>query len=285
MMATYKFTNQYGDSIIFSKSHPFHIKTIDSQTAVSASVTESSTVSQIGSSETGYKINSKTITVDGDFLSDHGNRKILLDTITAGYCELEMISENQDVFISGYITETPDINRINPLYDSFSFSFLCPFPYWQSTFPKRILFSTTRSEFSYPKTFYKDVPFKISSTERNRILDVVNASPVPIGMKIRFSSLGIVEDPSITNIGTQEKIAFEGLSLYPDEILEVSTKENGIYCTIHRESGDINAFKYLSDDSTFFKINRGSNTIQYDSKTNVDGLNLEIIYEEVFSGV
>lgn len=281
----FTFTNEFGDSITFQKNSDFHIKEISGISSNAVTISEAFTPIQIGSSITGAKVEAKDIEITGDYLNTVQNRETLLAVVIPGSGNLIMNDGEKMVFVNVEVKQSPDIQRLNNMYDEFSFVVRVPYPYWRSISPISAGFVTEQAEFELPKTFSSTSGFYVSTREVTQIKDIYNQSPMPVGFIAEFKASGTVKNPRFTKIDTQEKISFTDLEMHDGDIVRISTEENQKYVRLIQDNIEINAFPLLSDDSRFFKLDRGNNTIQYECDLGLNFLTFDIIYYRQYLGV
>ena len=110
------YTNEYGDSIEFSRNSDIRITGIDGLSANSIELSEATVTNQVGSSITGASVQSKSMTIEGRYFYTPAVRKRLLAVILPGVSarlRYQNTKENIDVYWEGQPTKTPDIST-NP---------------------------------------------------------------------------------------------------------------------------------------------------------------------------
>ena len=169
------YTNDYGDSIEFSKNSDIRITAIDGLSANNIDLSEATVTNQVGSSITGASIQSKTMTIEGRYLYTPAIRKRLLAVILPGIwarLRYQNTVENVDVYWEGQPTATPDIST-NPVWQNFQFSLKLPYPYPRTTEEENKSFSYLQSGFRFPRAYSSKTPWKIST----RIIEPLQTIP------------------------------------------------------------------------------------------------------------
>lgn len=284
-MLTYIYTNKYGDSIIFGQGSPYRISEIEGQSLNTVDLSESSTTNQIGSTVSGRSVEPKDIDVVGDFLDSFVNRRQMLDTIIPGEGTWRMIDDNLDVYLDVEVKQTPDIKPQDKVYKPFDFTLHIPYPYWRSTNVINVPFTQLISNFRFPRSFSSIVAWKISEKRIQQIQTINNQGSDESGFIVRFQADTEVQSPELLNVITQEHIRFTDFTMQPDDVIVVSTYENEKYVRLIRGDEETNIFSYMDDDSTFFKLAKGENTIRYGAATNENNLLATVTFQTAYTGV
>lgn len=120
--------------------------------------------------------------------------------------------------------------------------------------------------------------------ENSFIENVFNEGQEETGMIIRFTALGTLINPSVTNIKTYETIKVNTEMLAKD-MIEVSTYRGKRSVTLIRNGQKTNIFNLLDFSSTFFQLSPGDNLIKYDADTNVNNLEVAVNFTPRLLGV
>ena len=166
------YTNEYGDSIEFSKNSDIRITGIDGLSANSIELSEATVTNQVGSSITGASVQSKSMTIEGRYFYTPAVRKKLLAVILPGVSarlRYQNTKENIDVYWEGQPTKTPDIST-NPVWQNFQFTMKLPYPYPRTTEEENKSFSYLQSGFRFPQAYSSKTPWQISSRIIERLV-------------------------------------------------------------------------------------------------------------------
>lgn len=282
------YTNDYGDSIEFSKNSDIRITTIDGLSANSIDLSEATVTNQVGSSITGASIQSKTMTVEGRYLYTPAIRKRLLAVILPGVgarLRYQNTVENVDVYWEGQPTATPDIST-NPVWQNFQFSLKLPYPYPRTTEEENKSFSYLQSGFRFPQAYSSTKKWRISTRITFQSLTIRNKGDLSAGFTADLMARADgIESPKLTNEDTGEFLGFTGLHLQRGDILRICTVPNKKKTVIIRGSQVINAFEYCDFESSFFLLRKGNNRIKYEASRGVENLETTLTFEEVLAGV
>lgn len=282
------YTNDYGDSIEFSKNSDIRITAIDGLSANSIDLSEATVTNQVGSSITGASIQSKTMTIDGRYLYKPEIRKRLLAVILPGIgarLRYQNTVENVDVYWKGQPTTTPDIST-GPVWQNFQFSLKLPYPYPRTTEEENKSFSYLQSGFRFPRAYSSKTPWRISTRIIEPLQTITNRGDIPAGFTVTFKALTDgVKGPKLLNVDTRENIAFAQLTLNSGDVLTVSTMVNAREVLLTTSEGTKNAFEYMDYESTFFLLARGANTLRYSAQEREANLEVTLSFEESLAGV
>lgn len=282
------YTNDYGDSIEFSKNSDIRITAIDGLSANNIDLSEATVTNQVGSSITGASIQSKTMTIDGRYFYTPAIRKRLLAVILPGVgarIRYQNTVENVDVYWEGQPTATPDIST-GPVWQSFQFSLKLPYPYPRTTEEENKSFSYLQSGFRFPQAYSSKTPWQISTRIIEPLQNITNRGDIPAGFTVTFKALTDgVKGPKLLNVDTRENIAFAQLTLNSGDVLTVNTMINAREVLLTTSEGTKNAFEYMDYDSTFFLLARGANTLRYSAQEREANLEVTLSFEESLAGV
>lgn len=282
------YTNDYGDSIEFSKNSDIRITAIDGLSANNIDLSEATVTNQVGSSITGVSIQSKTMTIDGRYFYTPAIRKRLLAVILPGVgarLRYQNTVENVDVYWEGQPTATPDIST-GPVWQSFQFSLKLPYPYPRTTEEENKSFSYLRSGFRFPQAYSSKTPWQISTRIIEPLQTITNRGDIPAGFTVTFRAIADgVKGPKLLNVDTRENIAFTQLTLNSGDVLTVNTMINAREVLLTTSEGTKNAFEYMDYDSTFFLLARGANTLRYSAQEKEANLEVTLSFEESLAGV
>ena len=282
------YTNDYGDSIEFSRNSDIRITAIDGLSANNIDLSEATVTNQVGSSITGASIQSKTMTIDGRYFYTPAIRKRLLAVILPGVwarLRYQNTVENIDVYWEGQPTATPDIST-GTVWQSFQFSLKLPYPYPRTTEKENKSFSYLQSGFRFPRAYSSKTPWQISTRIIEPLQTITNRGDIPAGFTVTFKALTDgVKGPKLLNVDTRENIAFTQLTLNSGDVLTVNTMINAREVLLTTSDGTKNAFEYMDYDSTFFLLARGANTLRYSAQEREANLKVTLSFEESLAGV
>ena len=124
----------------------------------------------------------------------------------------------------------------------------------------------------------------MSCSSPSLIVNVYNEGDVQAGIRVEFRALGVVKNPSLLNVDTQEFIKLN-ITLQAGDILSVSTGYGEKEVTLQRDGVTSDAFRYLDVDSTYFQLSVGDNLYRYSAEENLENLEVSIYHDDLYLGV
>lgn len=282
------YTNSNGDSFEFSDNSKVYITSIDGISANDVSLTEATVNNQVGASVTGRSIQTKDITLEGQYQYDPNIRKRLLAVILpnlSGTLRLVNTKEDVDVYWNVYPTKTPELGT-DVTWQDFQITLRAPYPYARSTNTNITDFNTLSALHKFKRSYSSTTAFKLSSRNYQPLRTIVNNGSLTSGfiMKMVAETNGVIA-PKITNVNTQANISFPKLTLNENDTIEVSTYENEKYCHLIKDGVTSNIFKDMDYASTFFQLDAGTNVLRYSATANEEYLDVRVSFDDTVAGV
>lgn len=288
------YINSKEKQIEFSLNSPFKlfIDGLDGLSSNSVNISQSSIVGQIGNIVETLKIDSKTLTFDGEITEDiQNNRKQMISTIYPGdYGKVVFEDEKSKYYLEVIAITTPVISNHEDI-EQFQFSVLAPYPFWRKYRAENaIRFGEFKSTYKYPQSFSNKNAWRISKKLDSKIQNIFNSSSYDLGFVVQFRCGGNVKNPYIVNTMTQEKIAIDTSSVNTldttDYIFEIGTVDNQKFVKMITSSKEeIPSVSSLAFDSTFFKLHPGDNPLRFGAEINEQVLEATIRYDEILVGI
>ncbi|MBC8531757.1 phage tail family protein [Gehongia tenuis] len=277
-----------GAEIEFSALGVFHAAEVTGLNALPNTIHGTQNVGQDGRSVTGSTLESRNITISGYIRTNSvqdANR--LLQVCNPKHeGTLRYHSDYYDVWIGCYLEAVPTIAEPTDgaALISYFVSLLCPDPYWRDE-------TSAYSEIAtWVPVWHWDLIFPEEGTifefrEPSLITNVVNPGHVPTGMTIVFRALGPVENPSITNVKTQEYIKVNQ-SMMEGDVLTVKTGYGQQTAVLVTSGVTINVFNALDyDGNVDMQLSVGDNLIRYNADEGIEMLNVTIYHDYLYTGV
>ena len=120
--------------------------------------------------------------------------------------------------------------------------------------------------------------------EESVIVDCYNAGDVSTGMRIKFTALGVLENPVLLNVETGEFIQINR-TMQAGDVITVNTDYGNKGAALERNGEVIDCFKDIDVDSIFMTLGIGDNIYRYDAASGVDNLEVSIYYNPQYLGV
>ena len=109
------------------------------------------------------------------------------------------------------------------------------------------------------------------------------------GLTIKISCNGSVKNPSITRVEDHAHIYIgttaKPLNLVAGDVVTVTTESGNKKVTLTHDGNTSSINQYLSEDSTFLQLSRGTNSIGYSADEGVDSMIIGISYRQRYTSV
>jgi phage-related protein len=165
---------------------------------------------------------------------------------------------------------------------TFSFSLICPDPYFYDLYDKYVQMANYAAMFTFPHNFIAaGEEFGSRSKEKSKNIQNLTGADA-VGLRIDFAINGAVTNPSVTRVESGETIKIgtssKPLSLVYGDLLTVTTGSGNKHIYLTRSGVRTEINQYLSSDSSFFELHQGDNTIGYDAESGVSNIEVTVYY-------
>lgn len=232
------------------------------------------------------KIRNIVLTVR-DYLNNVYNRNLLSALFKSGEEGTLVFSEDPNERQINYYVESITSTG-NYGSRTYTISLLCPDPFFYAMDDVTLLMAAWIANFEFIHEFiasgeelgYRSLE-KLSKVENENAAD-------NIGMDIVIYANGSVTNPSVTRVESDETITVgtinKPLVMASGDTVRITTSNNNkhVYLTHEGTTTEIN--QYLTEDSVFIQLMRGSNTIGYDADSGVDNMVVQITYRLKYAG-
>ena len=162
-------------------------------------------------------------------------------------------------------------------------SLICPDPYFYDRYDTQITMAAFLPSFTFPHRFKKSGE-ELGYQQKNKLQQIMNKTGTDnIGMTIEIRCNGAVQNPSVIRVESNEHIrigaATKPLNLVAGDRVIITTEDGGKQVTLHHAGTQEKINNYLSEDSTFLQLQRGSNSIGYSADAGVDNIVITIRYK------
>lgn len=160
------------------------------------------------------------------------------------------------------------------------------YPFWREEAETREDIATWIGGFEFPVPDGLELAegWEIGYRQPSLIVNVFNSGDVKSGIRIEFRALGVVKNPVLLNVDTQEFIKLN-ISLVAGDVLTVSTGYGEKAVKLKRGGVTTDAFRYLDVDSSYLQIAVGDNLFRYSADTNAENLEVSIYHNNLYLGV
>lgn len=248
-------------------------------------------VNQVGKTVTGTSLETRDITIEGWIVATNETSMSLYKRTLNRFVNPQ---EAIDLFYKEYtIRFLPDetvkysINYAenNEILCKFQIVGTCPHPMFSDKDEQRSTFAATTAHFRFPMILSTSLPeggITFGKRTESLIASVVNTGAVPVGIRILFKANGVVKNPRLINVGTQEWLALNKTLIADEEIL-INTKvgEKGIKGRIGNTEYT-NYYMYKDLDSTWLQLDLDKNLFRYDADEGLDNLEVFVYFHNQF---
>lgn len=277
-----------GSEIEFSALGIFHAAEVTGLNTLTNTIYGIQNVGQDGKSVTGSTLEPRNITISGYIRtnSPQDAHKLLQVCNPKRAGVLRYHSDYYDVWIDCRLEAVPTIAEPTEgsALISYFISLLCPDPYWRDE-------TSAYSEIAtWVPVWHWDLVFPEEGTifefrEPSLITNIINPGHVPAGMTIVFRALGPVQNPSVTNVKTQEYIKVNQ-AMVEGDILTVKTGYGQQTAVLVSGGIEVNVFNALDyDGNVDMQLDVGDNLIRYNADEGIEMLNVTIYHDYLYTGV
>jgi hypothetical protein len=166
---------------------------------------------------------------------------------------------------------------------AFFISLLCPSPFFEALEEIRAELAYWQGNFIFPLEI---IPpgLELGIRQPSQIITIDNEGDVPCGCEIIFKALGSVTNPELINLDSSEFIRIN-VAMTAGQEIHVFTHFAGKHVTGIIGNTESNAFSLLDIGSTFLQLAAGRNILRYDAGSNIDLLEVSVLYRPQFLGV
>lgn len=292
-MAIVTYTNANGLSITLKQDIPLWLTKISGVAGAANSISTSKSPNQDGETPTGETLDKAERTITGAIIanSEKGLEQYRRQVVTTFNTKLDGVLR----YTSGDIDKSCDCKvenvswgDIEGLTQPFDVTLLCPNPFWHDIVESFDEIAMWLPSFEFDSDNGFEIPedgMEFGERAPLLIVDVQNPGDVPCGMKIIFTALGTLTNPSIFNLDTREYFKILK-TMQPGETIEINTKfqEKGVTGILNGNKNDYWNYADLPD-STFMQLKPGSNPLRYNADSGLDNLDVTIRYLPQYLGV
>ena len=245
---------------------------------------------QVGSTLAGVTVGTRKPSIIGYVIADLSNVNTLGMTMQEYYAiQLQQIEEakavlnklinvSQDLRIEAdgyYLIGRPTIpvkyssneNENNDVLCQFEIELECYDPLFHGE-SKSVSLAAATPMFHFPMINTKqtgDTYTVFGSILNRQTMEVLNNGDADVGCEIKIAAIAGVSNPRVYNVGTNEFIEFENITMEAGDIITINTDVGEEQAVWHDSSQnkDLSIVGNLKDGSTFFKIAPGAGLYAY----------------------
>lgn len=162
-------------------------------------------------------------------------------------------------------------------------SIICPQPYFKAVEDIISYFSDITSLFEFPFSI-PEAGMEFSIITNNIRKSIINTGDIETGVIIELFANGTVVNPIIYDVLKQTYFKLN-LTLQASDLLVINTNVGEKSVTLIRNGVSSNAMGYMSQDSSWFKLEAGDNVFTYDSTSGNPYLQITFTTNVLYSGV
>lgn len=283
------YTNERGESIVFSHASVYHLNEVNGISDVRNTIYTINSAGQDGDTYLGNRIESREIEIVGSIKErDKGRmqeyRRKLIRILNPQYAATLTYEYGDFKRVIGCKTDSAPVFSRKAIFQDFTVRLFCPHPFWRRENETRDDIATWYGCFEFPVQIPDETGWEIGTRKPSLIVNVYNDGDVQTGIRAEFRALGVVENPSLLNVDTQEFIKLN-ITLEAGDVLSVSTGYGKKDVTLKRRGIVSNAFRYMDVDSTYLQLTEGDNLFRYDAESNLENLEVSIYHDDLYLGV
>ncbi len=288
------FINSKGESILLTSAVPFILYKIEGSGCPKTTNYISEAPFQDGGEDVGESIAARQLFMEIGIVASTPEEKMRLRSkmlsifnprLGVGILQYEY--DGGIKIIHSKIDSGPEFpggkENCSPIFQRALITLLCPNPFWLDTYESKEEIALWTGEFEFPLEIPEE-GIQMGYRESNLIVNVFNKGDVECSMRIEFTALASVVNPSLFNVNTREYIKIKRTLQAGDKLL-IDTDPNKTSVELIRNEVKSNVFNYIDLDSTFLKLKTGDNLFRYDAEGGIDNLEASIYYRPQYVGV
>ncbi|ABS35234.1 hypothetical protein ACP49_16180 [Clostridium botulinum] len=279
-----------GQSITLGNSRPFILSKIDNTAGVKTNIITTKSPYQDGKNYHGTTLEDRVLPVTGAIIStsteDLYRKRMNLCSIFNPKAKINItyINNAGEHSIECVVQDSPVFNKKTGLMQEFLVQLYCPSPFWQDIYETKEEVALWIGDFEFMLEI-PDEGIEMGHRESNLIVNIFNDGDIECGMRIEFTALATVVNPSLFDINTRKYIKVKR-SLQAGDKLIINTKFGDKTVEMIRSNGERqNVFNWIDLDSEFLQLNVGDNLFRYDAEQGIDNLEVAIYYKKNYLGV
>lgn len=288
------YVNERGDSIEFSHASVYHTNQVSGLSDVRNAIYSINSMGQDGDTYLGNRIESREIEIVGSINErDKDHTKDLrrqINSVLNPQFAATLIYEYGDFkrVIDCKVDNAPIFSR-KSIFQDFTIQLICLNPFWRKESKSRDDIATWIGGFEFPVPDGLEIvpsatSWEIGYRQPSLIVNVYNEGDVKTGVKVEFRALGVVTNPMLLNVDTQEFIKIN-LTMESGDVLTINTGYGEKEVQLYSGGVTSDAFRYLDSDSTYLQLQVGDNLFRYSADGNLENLEVSIYHDDLYLGV
>lgn len=282
------YTNSRGQSIELKNSGPFLLQKFDPDMPKTTLLTTKAP-GQDGKSYHGTLLEERPLNIEvailGDSSEDLFSKRKQLNAIfnpkLSGTLTYTNSAGTYKIECQVQDGPTPK-TRYEPIQE-FLIQLFCADPYWIDTAETKEEIALWKGDFSFDFEILSD-GIELGHRESILIVNASNTGDVECGLRVEFTALATVVNPSLLNVYTQEFIKVKR-TLSAGDKLVINTEFGSKSVELIKNGVSSNVFNYIDLQSTFLQLDIGDNLLRYDAEQGIDNLEATIYFSPKYVGV
>lgn len=284
------FENSRGQNITITNSAPFLLQKFDPEPPKSTIITTKAP-GQDGKTHHDTLLDERALSVQVAILADSSEgmfeKRKQLYAIFNPKLDITLVYENSagKYKIQCSVQESPTPKDRHEPVQEFLIQLYCSDPYWKELDEIKVEMAEWIGDFQFPFEIPEETGVEMGHRMSTLIANCFNAGDVECGIRIEFTALASVVNPSILNVYTQEFIKVKR-TLSAGDKLVINTDFGNKRVTMIKDDGTkSNVFNYIDLQSTFLQLTVGDNLLRYNAEQGIDNLDVGIYFTPRYVGV
>ncbi|MGH4125093.1 MAG: phage tail family protein [Clostridium sp.] len=282
------FTNSRGRSIEFKNSAPFLLQKFDPSPS-KATILISKAPGQNGKSLRGTLLEEVILPIEIAILGENSEDmfakrqelySIFNPTLTGTLTYINGAGEHK---IQCVVQDIAPKNRIEPV-QQFLIQLYCHNPFWEELQEAKEEIATWVGDFEFELEI-PDEGIEMGHRESNLIVNILNKGDAECGMRIEFTALATVVNPSLFDIYTRKFLKVKRTLQAGDKLVVNTSFANKKVELIKSNGIAQNVINWIDLQTTFLQLAVGDNLLRYDADQGIDNLECAIYHSHLYVGV
>ncbi len=282
------YINDFGQSIELSNSGPFKLKKFD-QGVPKTTMISTKSPNQDGKTHHETLLEERTPQIEGiieginyeDLFNKRASLFKIFNPKIKGYLIYTNDAGTHKIKCS--VQDGPSIKDKVEFVQEFLIQFYCPDPYYKEQFETKEELALWQGDFQFEFEITES-GIELGHRVSTLIVNANNTGDIPCGMRIEFTALATVVNPSILNVYTQEFIKVKRTMIAGDRLV-INTEFGNKKVEMIHNGVSTNVFNYIDLSSTFLQLDIGDNLLRYNAESGIDNLEASIYFTPKYVGV
>jgi hypothetical protein len=288
-MGKLTYTNSRGQSVELNSSGPFYLSDFDTGTPKTTMLT-SKAPGQDGVTREDTIFDERSPVANGavigiSFEDTLIKRKWLCSVLNPKLMGVLIYENDTETYkINCTVQEIPTFKNGDSIAQEFQIQFYCPDPYWKAIDEIKEEMADWVGDFEFTFEIPNDTGIEMGHRMSTLIANCFNNGDIECGIKVEFTALASVVNPSILNVYTQEFIKVKRTLAAGDKIV-INTEFGNKKVEMIHDGISTNVFNYIDLQTTFLQLEPGDNLLRYDAESGIDNLEVAIYFTPKYVGV